>query len=377
MRNPEQMEIPRVELTPWAREELKVGPETGAEQFRQTLFERLEKESWLPATETQYALETLALRSAEDRKATVGVGGGSFFWSTEKKLREEVERFATAFFQLPPPQRTAEWRRLEERCRMFPTLAFRLRGLQPGLEVVIPQTGFDRATLDLAEHLSQLYTLRPDARAQRRRSPDERLTKTLPQWREAAARLQRMLPQVAALDAALVNTLATAKQRASGMKTVKAPLDISVVPTGGRYGYGDRGYGRPGSRGKSSVSGLHIGMMLFGGLLLVTFSAYVSSRATQEQTRYRNSQTPNYSNNYNYGYTPPSPNYPQGTSPYGGNNGVPRNPQYQPNVPRTPSPYGNNPSPYGGRPSPYGGGGGPSPYGGGGPSPGPAGPRFR
>ena len=75
MRNPEQMEIPRVELTPWAREELKVGPETGAEQFRQTLFERLEKESWLPATETQYALETLALRSAEDRKATVGVGG--------------------------------------------------------------------------------------------------------------------------------------------------------------------------------------------------------------------------------------------------------------------------------------------------------------
>jgi hypothetical protein len=213
MPNPEPAEIPRAELTPWARDELNMGASAGADEFRRTLFQRLEKENWVPPCEAQYALETLALRSAEDRKAAVGVGGGAFFWSAEKKLREEVERFAASFFELPPPQRTAEYRKLEERCRLFPTLAHRLRGLKPGLDVVIPQVGFDRATLDLAEHLSRLFVLRPNDRAQLRRTPDERLAKTLPQWREAAARLQRQLPQVAKLEPGLVESLATAKAR--------------------------------------------------------------------------------------------------------------------------------------------------------------------
>jgi hypothetical protein len=213
MPKPEPAEIPRAELIPWAREELSVGANAGADEFRRTLFQRLEKENWVLPCATQYALETLALRSAEDRKAVVGIGGGSFFWSAEKKLREEVERFAASFFQLPPPQRTAEWRKLEDRCRLFPTLAHRLRGLQPGLDVVIPQIGFDRATLDLAEHLSRLFVLRPNDRAQLRRTPDERLAKTLPQWRDAALRLQRQLPQVAKLEPGLVESLATAKAR--------------------------------------------------------------------------------------------------------------------------------------------------------------------
>ena len=215
MPNPEPAEIARAELMPWARDELKVGATAGADEFRRTLFQRLEKENWVPPCEAQYALETLALRSAEDRKAVVGVGGGSFFWSAEKKLREEVERFAASFFELLPPVRAAEWRKLEDRCRLFPTLAHRLRGLKPGLDVVIPQAGFDRATLDLAEHLSRLFVLRPNERAQLRRTPDERLAKTLPQWREAAQRIQRQFPQVAKLEPALLESLATAKARAN------------------------------------------------------------------------------------------------------------------------------------------------------------------
>ncbi|MCE9605365.1 MAG: hypothetical protein K8U03_10745 [Planctomycetia bacterium] len=218
MRNPDAaapatLEIARADLIPWAREELQVGPEAGVDEFRRTLLERLEKESWFPSTEAQYALETLALRSAEERRALVGVGGGSFFWAAEKKLREEVERFAEGFFQQSPPQRTIAWQRLAERCRTFPTLAHRLRALQPGLEVVVPRTGHDRAVLDLAEHLTQLFTLRPEERSKRRRTPDERLTATLPQWRDAAGRLQRQLPLVAALEPGLVNALLTAKKR--------------------------------------------------------------------------------------------------------------------------------------------------------------------
>lgn len=287
MPNPEPAEIPRAELTPWARDELNMGASAGADEFRRTLFQRLEKENWVPPCEAQYALETLALRSAEDRKSVVGVGGGAFFWSAEKKLREEVERFAASFFELPPPQRTAEYRKLEERCRLFPTLAHRLRGLKPGLDVVIPQVGFDRATLDLAEHLSRLFVLRPNDRAQLRRTPDERLAKTLPQWREAAARLQRQLPQVAKFDPVLIDAL-VAKQRPFGTQAT-APVDVLFPRAPGELSVGispsaSRGY-RPYKKESMSFVLVFSSLYLWGLLYwmnsdAVSFPVPASERIT-------------------------------------------------------------------------------------------------
>jgi hypothetical protein len=258
--------------------------------------------------------------------------------------------------------------------------------LQPGLGVVIPQTGHDRARLDLAEHVGQLFTLRPEARSQRRRTPDERLAQTLPQWREAAQRMQRMLPQLAGLEGALIESLATAKSRVGvRLPTTKAEFAAATRGTGApadtSFSFGDQGGSGAAHRPQKKTSLRVILPVAFAVTILIVRVISLINKfddmGTGSSRRNHSGPTFNTGQGGN-GYVPRTPpgntGIPGGPpSPY---SQVPypqmpntRVPNPQPFVPRSP----NVPQPYGGPSQPRGGyAPGPSR-----PSPGMPGPRFR
>lgn len=205
-------DIPRTAWVPWAYEEAKIAPDATAAVVRQEVCRRLEREEWVPSAEGQFSIDTLLARDGEARP-TVLEGSGEFIVAAEKKFAAEVETFAAGYFSYPPDARAAKLNALMQRARPFPPVLFRLRELQRGVKVVVPRTGPDRAMLDLAEHMAQLFVLNPEQRARRRRQPDDRLLQTLPHWRNAAKSLSLHYPTVASLEPTLLRSLTTKQVR--------------------------------------------------------------------------------------------------------------------------------------------------------------------
>jgi len=336
MSETDQIDLPRTAWIPWACVESNIAPDAAAAVVRQEVCRRLEREEWVPSTEGQFAIDTLLTRDGEPRP-TVVEGSGEFIIAAEKKFATEVDTFALAYFSYPPETRAVKLNALAQRARPFPTVLHRLRELQRGVKVVVPRTGNDRAMLDLAEHVAQLFVLKPEERARRRRQPDDRLLQTLPQWRNAAKTLWSKHPTVAALEPMLMRSLTTKQVRETREYRSRTEPRRRSSSSGGIFNVVGELLGMALSHRWAVAIVCLVGVR--GCAALSKPSLYNSSRSSGS---YYSEPPSSYYNGGQTGsnrYTPPSPYDHTHPSPF---NNTPPSPFNRPNagVPYTPpSPY--------------------------------------
>jgi hypothetical protein len=135
------------------------------------LFRKLQDEDFLPDPLTHQALLALAGRPIESGSLLSEEAAAS----EQRRLHDEVERFASEFFEIPVAARVERWRALAQASARHPRLIDRLRILKLGL-------GIDRNAIDdpspavkqLLDDLLTLFPMRTEPRASESRARLER-----------------------------------------------------------------------------------------------------------------------------------------------------------------------------------------------------------
>jgi hypothetical protein len=194
----------------WAAEQLEVSANASAEEVRAAWLRRLPADDFVPSSEARYALHTLLHPQAEDGWRTKAQEAADE--QDEERLRGEVEAFAVQFWEVPLGERRQRWQSLAERCAFAPALRARLRQLEAGLDVNARDLSEDARVVELAEHVSELFVLRPGPRARARQAFLRRTRANREEWRTAARRLCCVSPKLAALGKDLLNKIKNARK---------------------------------------------------------------------------------------------------------------------------------------------------------------------
>lgn len=190
---------PKSPLTRWALEQLKLPASGDAAAARRQFLARLPEESFTPTGWQHQAIRALV------GQAALPMALGQAVLEEEQRAREEVEAFASEYFNLAPKARKQRWLALHERCASLPAMTTRLLHLKRGLDVVLPVG--DDMVVRLAAEMGRLYvmpgSLRPAARSQ--------FIKNIPvrteQWDRAAVELRAQQRPIYEMEPILVERL--------------------------------------------------------------------------------------------------------------------------------------------------------------------------
>lgn len=125
-------------------------------------------------------------------------------------LRAAVDDFARRFWELAPADRRAEWSALSARTRDDPRCYVRLNRLEPHLDLAGgPADDAPQPARAIESALRTLATLAPPDQAVRRAEFVRTLSPPPGQWQKTALAIRSRRPEIAALDPALIDSLAT------------------------------------------------------------------------------------------------------------------------------------------------------------------------
>jgi hypothetical protein len=192
----------------WAAEQLGLSPHASADEVRAAWLRRLPEEDFVPSSELRWALAALLRRQPERGWETRADEAASA--AEEERLRGEVEAFAEQFWYMPADERRRRWQELTDRCAFTPTLRARLSLLESGLAVDSHAPSEDARVVELADHMRELFVLRPGPRARARRAILRRMKDDRKEWKAAVRRLRRACPTLASLGNDLLDKINTA-----------------------------------------------------------------------------------------------------------------------------------------------------------------------
>ncbi|HEY7424971.1 MAG TPA: hypothetical protein VH682_12140 [Gemmataceae bacterium] len=192
----------------WAAEQLGLSPSASPAEVRAAWLKRLPEEDFVPSCELSWALAAMLRRQPESGWETRA--DEAAFAAEEEQLRGEVEAFAEQFWDVPVGERRRRWEELTDRCPFAPTLRARLRLLESGLAVDPRAPSEDAQVIELANHVRELFILRPGPRARARQDIFRRMEGDREKWKTAARRLRYACPPLASLGADLLNKIETA-----------------------------------------------------------------------------------------------------------------------------------------------------------------------
>jgi hypothetical protein len=221
------------DLKAWAADLLQVEPAAAPAAVRAAYYRQVQRDNGVINLPAREALLILTGRHNAARP-TLALD------FAEEKLRREVDAFASRFFSLAIADRRAEWDRLKARGRGFVRVDARLAALRPGLWVVLPALNPEFAEAQLLALVTELFVLRPSARAARRQTflakagrPGSR-----PFWGRAATALRNHHKAVAALEPELIARLADAEVRAEEKHQLGRKMQQAARPEPAAAGSG-------------------------------------------------------------------------------------------------------------------------------------------
>lgn len=194
----------------WARETLGVSAAATQAEVRGAFLAGLALDEFMPRETWHQAYQTLV---NEFEGVTDVTEPAEFLRHEAEQLDEEVENFAVRMFSLPVEVRQREHLELCRRTLPESRTMARLEALRPGL-AADPSVFSSNAPMciRLAEHLVDLSTLHPSARAARRFEIIESLGPEISKWETAARIFKSQQPKLAALDEPLIDQLANWSQ---------------------------------------------------------------------------------------------------------------------------------------------------------------------
>lgn len=195
------------DLRGWAHKKLFLMPPASAEHARRAFVHRLLAEDFSPSPQNHAAWAVLrgqALPAASWLLEEAVL-------DQEAALRQEVEEFASSFFQTPPDKRRSDWQRLRTYCQAHPNLLSRIDLLEEGLDLYLKEIEGDPAVRELAETVGKLFVMAPGEAAVRRRAI---LAAPLDRYPAAARSLREQYPRIAALEPGLLDGLTRNARRA-------------------------------------------------------------------------------------------------------------------------------------------------------------------
>lgn len=195
----------------WAAEQLGLSPHASSEEARAAWLRRLPEDDFVPSSESRWALAAL-LRRPQDGGWEARADEAAFV-AEEERLRDEVETFATQFWDIPVGERRRRWEELRDRCAFAPALRARLRLLEPGLAVEARIASEDERVIHLANHVREIFVLRPGLRARARQEILHGMRKNRQKWKAAAQNLRHACPEFASLGDDLLDRLRAAKAK--------------------------------------------------------------------------------------------------------------------------------------------------------------------
>jgi hypothetical protein len=186
----------------WACAALDVPAGAPPDDVPSLLLDRIEQARFLPSPAARQAIGVLLGPAGDDSPHEPP----TFSQAREQLLRDEVERFAETFFDLPIAERRRQWRELAGRCRFWPALRARVGGLEPGLLVDPAAAATESpAVIALAAHLRNLFVLRPTARAALREKLTGNMASDVAIWESAAKRLRTGYVATARIEPGLLD----------------------------------------------------------------------------------------------------------------------------------------------------------------------------
>lgn len=191
----------------WAAELLGVEPTATPTAARRAYFRKVRENEFVPPRSLDRALHIFDPRhgqAASDEEGSL---------EQERRLRADVEAFATDFFKLSPRARCERWDELLSQCRGSAPLTARLEALAAGLEVEPPSLPTEQRCRDeLIGHLLQTFPLStlPQATARQAflRQVEGASFEAQVAWEHAARHLLAEWPLLAELDRQLVEDTA-------------------------------------------------------------------------------------------------------------------------------------------------------------------------
>lgn len=211
----------------WAAEQLGLNPQATPKEVRAAWLRRLPEKEFVPPTEARWALELLLDPRAEgywqaraEEAATAAEG---------EQLRAEVKTFAHRFWDLSIEERRRTWQELYDRCSFARPLQARLRLLEAGLTVDTQVTHANARVVELAEHVRELFVLRPGPRARTRQDLLRGMLDKRKEWKAASRRLRRANPKLAALGDDLLRRIKTALPKRKPIHTLPRWVYVCIV----------------------------------------------------------------------------------------------------------------------------------------------------
>jgi hypothetical protein len=196
----------------WALDELNLAPDVSDADARRSVLEQLGEMDFMPPAGWDSALRTSGLVASPREPASVVYL--PVHRAAEETARKQVEAFAAAFWRLSPVERAKRFNAVLARCQGSPAMLPRLEDLRAGLNLpseitadVPPLVG------ELVSSLRGVFVLGRHERAAKRLTFLRAVESDIDAWQEAARTLQSSYPHYAVLDPALVDRLATWRQR--------------------------------------------------------------------------------------------------------------------------------------------------------------------
>lgn len=204
----------------WARQELGLDSSADAAETRRAFLTQVADYSFAPGPTTLQAFEIVQRNSQAPPSPA---------YQEVKRMRtkERVERFAERIFLFTPIERRKEWEALCEGCEDSPGTSAVLERLQPALDLDFEELQLQGDMEELAGHLRELFSLPPAKRAERRAAVIERCKSGPQQWESVARRIVSRHPNVAALDAPLIERLSNWSR---DEKVMRKPPRVKASP---------------------------------------------------------------------------------------------------------------------------------------------------
>lgn len=196
----------------WALAELNLPPDVSEADARRLVLEQLREMDFVPPAALDSALRTSGLfASPSNLRSVVYL---PVHRAAEETARNQVESLAVSFWRLGPVKRAERFNAVLARCQGSPALLARLESLRAGLNAP-PEIPADAPPLvgDLISALRGIFVLSRQERAAKRFAFLRAVESDIDAWQQAARTLQGSYPHYAVLDPALVDRLATWRQR--------------------------------------------------------------------------------------------------------------------------------------------------------------------
>lgn len=200
----------------WACGVFGLKREASPQDVRGAILSHLDDADFMPPVGWRQAIRRLC--DSKTPQAGPEYGYDAFREARENDFAEEVDRFATEFFALPPGPRRVKWTQLLKQVAEFPRLRARLSSWQPGLEAEsVTPDGPQEAIL--VERIRRLFLLKPGDQDAQRRQWLESMTGD---WQTVVRRVRAKCPRLAQLDSDFLAALVSPSHGTAAAKPAAA-----------------------------------------------------------------------------------------------------------------------------------------------------------